>query len=167
MQAARLASPDVQARAAAGVIRCAFKLFLVDVGPFGAMAGLSARTTVEGQAIFEEFKGALTEQYVCEQLVAGCGLKPFYWAGERSSAEVDFVVQREETIYGMEVKAAENLRSKSLRSFHTRYRRPDAFGSAFLAAGRRTGWSMLPCMPFRTKRSGKIPRPYSLNNRQL
>lgn len=116
--------------------RRAFKLFLVDVGLLGAMADLSARTIVEGSTIFEEFKGALTEQYVCEQLVAGCALQPYYWTNERSSAEIDFVVQQNGTIYGMEVRAAENLRSKSLRSFHDRY--PEARCVRFSLSGYRT-----------------------------
>lgn len=101
--------------------RQAFKLFLVDVGLLGAMAGLPAKVVLSEDAIFEEFKGALTEQYVCQQLVSGCALQPFYWTADKGAAEVDFVVQRDARVYGLEVKAAENLRAKSLRTFHTKF----------------------------------------------
>lgn len=95
----------------------AFKLFLVDVGLLGAMAGLDKETVVGGSEIFEEFKGSLTEQYVCQQLVSDCGLVPYYWSAENSSGEVDFLVQRSNSVYAIEVKAEENLRAKSLRAF--------------------------------------------------
>ena len=95
----------------------AFKLFLVDVGLLGAMAGLDKETVIGGSEIFEEFKGSLTEQYVCQQLVSDCGLVPYYWSAENSSGEVDFLVQRSNSVYAIEVKAEENLRAKSLRAF--------------------------------------------------
>ena len=95
----------------------AFKLFLVDVGLLGAMAGLDRETVVGGSRIFEEFKGSLTEQYVCQQLVSDCGLTPYYWSAENSSGEIDFLAQRSNNVYAIEVKAEENLRAKSLRAF--------------------------------------------------
>lgn len=95
----------------------AFKLFLVDVGLLGAMAGLDKETVIGGSEIFEEFKGSLTEQYVCQQLVSDCGLTPYYWSAENSSGEVDFLVQSSNRVFAIEVKAEENLRSKSLRAF--------------------------------------------------
>ena len=95
----------------------AFKLFLVDVGLLGAMAGLDKETVVGGSDIFEEFKGSLTEQYVCQQLVSDCGLTPYYWSAGNSSGEIDFLVQRSSSVYAIEVKAEENLRAKSLRAF--------------------------------------------------
>lgn len=95
----------------------AFKLFLLDVGLLGAMAGLNKETVIGGSTIFEEFKGALTEQYVCQQLVSDCGLRPFYWSAENSMGELDFLVQDSNRLFAIEVKAEENLRSKSLRAF--------------------------------------------------
>lgn len=95
----------------------AFKLFLVDIGLLGAMAGLDKETVVGGSDIFEEFKGSLTEQYVCQQLVSDCGLTPHYWSAENSSGEIDFLVQAANSVYSIEVKAEENLRAKSLRAF--------------------------------------------------
>ena len=95
----------------------AFKLFMVDVGLLGAMAQLDKETVIGGNGIFEEFKGSLTEQYVCQQLVSDCGLTPYYWSAKNSSGEIDFLVQRRNSVFAIEVKAEENLRSKSLRAF--------------------------------------------------
>lgn len=95
----------------------AFKLFLVDVGLLGAMTQLDKETVVGGNRIFEEFKRSLTEQYVCQQLVSDCGFIPYYWSAENSSGEIDFLVQRRNSVFAIEVKAEENLRSKSLRAF--------------------------------------------------
>ena len=99
----------------------AFKVFMLDIGLLGAMSGLSPAAMVDGGGIFTEFKGALTEQYVCQQLVSDCGLAPFYWSAENSSGEIDFLVQDGSGVYPIEVKAEENLRAKSLRAFNERY----------------------------------------------
>ena len=95
----------------------AFKVFMVDVGLLGATSGLEPRDIVVGNKVFTEFKGALTEQYVCQQLIAECSLAPYYWSAENSSGEIDFLVQNGSGVFAMEVKAEENLRSKSLRAF--------------------------------------------------
>lgn len=95
----------------------AFKLFLVDVGLLGAMAGLDAHSVLNGNEVYEEFKGSLTEQYVCQQLVAS-GLVPYYWSAENSAGEIDFLVQKDAGIYPIEVKAEENVRARSLRVFN-------------------------------------------------
>lgn len=95
----------------------AFKLFLVDIGLLGAMTQLDKETVIGGNEIFEEFKGALTEQYVCQQLVSDCGLIPYYWSAENSSGEIDFLAQKSNSVFAIEVKAEENLRSRSLRAF--------------------------------------------------
>ena len=99
----------------------AFKVFMLDIGLLGAMSGLSPAAMVDGGGIFTEFKGALTEQYVCQQLVSDCGLAPYYWSAENSSGEIDFLVQAGSSVYPIEVKAEENLRAKSLRAFNGRY----------------------------------------------
>lgn len=95
----------------------AFKVFLLDVGLLGAMAGLDPLAVLKGNAAFTEFKGALTEQYVCQQLVCGYGAQPRYWSAENSSGEVDFLVQGPSGVLALEVKAEENLRARSLRAF--------------------------------------------------
>ena len=99
----------------------AFKLFLLDVGLLGAMVRLDKSTVIGGGAIFKEFKGALTEQYVCQQLVSECGFTPYYWSAENSSGEIDFLAQGDNQVYAIEVKAEENLRSKSLRAFKQKH----------------------------------------------
>lgn len=99
----------------------AFKLFLLDVGLLGAMVRLDKSTVIGGSTIFEEFKGALTEQYVCQQLVSECGFTPYYWSAENSSGEIDFLAQGDNRVYAIEVKAEENLRSKSLRAFKQKH----------------------------------------------
>jgi len=95
----------------------AFKLYLVDVGLLGAMTDLDVRTLLRGNAIFTEFKGALTEQYVCQQLFSAVKTVPYYWSAESSSGEVDFVIQHDGMVLPMEVKAEENLKAKSLKAF--------------------------------------------------
>jgi predicted AAA+ superfamily ATPase len=100
----------------------AFKLFLHDVGLLGALAGLHAKTIIEGNAIFTEFKGALTEQYVMQQLRLNSNHYIGYWTNDRSTAEVDFVVQHEGEVTPIEVKAGENLKAKSFKMFCEKYR---------------------------------------------
>ena len=113
----------------------AFKLFLLDVGLLGAMSGLELSTVVSGNAVFSEFKGALTEQYVCQQLVSECGLTPYYWSAENSSGEIDFLVQDSNRIVAIEVKAEENLRARSLRFFKDKH--PDVCALRFSMSGFR------------------------------
>ena len=100
--------------------RRAFKVFLLDVGLLGAMSGLTPSSVIEGDAVFTEFKGALTEQYVCQQLIADCRMRPYYWSAENSRGEVDFLTQKDGNVFAIEVKAEENLQAKSLRSFKER-----------------------------------------------
>lgn len=99
----------------------AFKLFLVDIGLLGAMSGLDARTLLEGNKIFTEFKGAMAEQFVLQQLHGGVDLSIYYWSAEKSKAEIDFLIQSEGQIIPIEVKAEENLQAKSLKSFNQKF----------------------------------------------
>ena len=99
----------------------AFKLFILDVGLLGCMAGLRQRTLVEGNDLFVEFKGALTEQYVCQQLKALEDLDIFYYTNDRGSCEIDFLVDTGEAILPVEVKAEENLRAKSLKAYREKF----------------------------------------------
>ena len=99
----------------------AFKLFVVDVGLLGCMAGLHQRTLLDGNELFVEFKGALTEQYVCQQLKAIQTLDVYYYTNDRGSCEVDFVVDTGEFIIPVEVKAEVNLRAKSLKTYHDKF----------------------------------------------
>lgn len=99
-----------------------FKLFLHDVGLLGAMAGLNVRTIIEGDEIFTEFKGALTEQYVMQQLRLDSERYIGYWTNDRSTSEVDFVIQEEGEVIPIEVKSGENLKAKSFRLFCEKYK---------------------------------------------
>lgn len=99
----------------------AFKLFVVDVGLLGCMAGLRQRTLLDGNDLFVEFKGALTEQYVCQQLKTIEDLDMYYYTNDRGSCEVDFVVDTGEQIVPVEVKAELNLKAKSLKTYQKKF----------------------------------------------
>jgi predicted AAA+ superfamily ATPase len=94
---------------------------MVDVGLMTAMAELDPKVILEGSRIFEEFKGALTEQFVFQQLVSNNDLVICYWSSETSDSEIDLLLQSENKIIPLEVKAAENLQAKSLRTFCQKY----------------------------------------------
>ena len=104
-----------------------FKLYLLDVGLLGALSGLEASALLRGTGIFEEFKGALTEQFVAQQIVAIRNSVPMYWAPENGRAEIDFVIESNGTLVPIEVKAEENLRSKSMRSYLDRFHAVEAW----------------------------------------
>lgn len=95
----------------------AFKLFVLDTGLMGAMSNLPAQVLLDENALFASYKGALTEQYVLQQLKSINGLSIYYWSADNSRGEIDFLIQHEATIIPIEVKAEENLQSKSLKSF--------------------------------------------------
>lgn len=99
----------------------AFKLYIVDVGLLGCMTGLQQRTLLDGNDLFTEFKGALTEQYVCQQLKTIENLGVYYFTNDRGSCEVDFVIDTGEKIIPVEVKAEVNLKAKSLRVYKDKY----------------------------------------------
>ena len=99
----------------------AFKLYLLDVGLLTAMAGVDAKTLLEGNEVFQEFKGSLTEQYVLCQIKECTNLDTFYWSSDTGTAEIDFITQIDGNNVPIEVKANENLQSKSLKSFVQKY----------------------------------------------
>lgn len=99
----------------------AFKLFVLDVGLLSCMAGLRQRILLDGNELFAEFKGALTEQYVCQQLKTIDDLGVYYYTNNRGSCEVDFVVDTGEQIVPVEVKAEVNLRAKSLKTYQEKF----------------------------------------------
>ena len=99
----------------------AFKIFLLDIGLLIAMADLDAQVIIDGNRIFTEFKGALTEQYILQQLIAEVGIEPYYFSTANSKGEIDFLLQGRTSIVPVEVKAEENLRAKSLKAFCDKY----------------------------------------------
>lgn len=99
----------------------AFKLFMLDVGLLGAMSELDASSLLEGNDVFTEFKGAMTEQYVLQELIAGTSYTPYYYATETANFEMDFMVQKGRNIVPVEVKTEVNLRAKSLKVYCQKY----------------------------------------------
>lgn len=98
-----------------------FKLFLLDVGLLNAKGNLDPTIILEKNKILVEFKGAFTEQYVCQQLVVKRPNQVYYWSAEKASAEIDFVLQEKNAVLPIEVKAEENLKAKSLKVFVEKY----------------------------------------------
>ncbi|MDO5020037.1 MAG: ATP-binding protein [Lachnospiraceae bacterium] len=117
----------------------AFKLFLVDVGLLGCMAGLQQRTLLDGNDLFAEFKGALTEQYVCQQLKTIEELDVYYYTNDRGSCEIDFIIDTGERIVPVEVKAEINLRAKSLKSYQEKFA-PEVSVRTSMADYKRQEW---------------------------
>ena len=99
-----------------------FKLFVLDVGLLGAMTNLQAETIIDGNRIFEEFKGAIAEQYVLQQFKTIKDLPVFYWSNETSRAEIDFVIQIKSDVVPVEVKAERNLQAKSLKVYMEKFK---------------------------------------------
>lgn len=97
----------------------AFKLFLVDIGLLNAIGNLDQKILLEKNQILQEFKGALTEQFVCQQLKIKNEL--YYWTAPNATAEIDFIIQHQNNIIPIEVKAEENLKAKSLKLFVERF----------------------------------------------
>ncbi|GHT51869.1 ATPase [Bacteroidia bacterium] len=100
----------------------AFKLYHNDVGLLCAMAKLPLTAIVDGNAIFEEFKGSLTENYVMQQLLLKEDNDIYYWTNDNSTNEVDFVIQNDTEIIPIEVKSGENLKSVSFQFFCEKYK---------------------------------------------
>lgn len=100
----------------------AFKLFLLDVGLLSCLVGLKQGTLIDGNQTFVEFKGALTEQYVLQQLKTREDLYLYYYTNDRSTCEIDFVLDNGEEVIPLEVKAEVNLQAKSLKSYCEKYK---------------------------------------------
>ena len=99
----------------------AYKLFVLDVGLLGALSELDVKSILEENEIFVEFKGALTEQYVLQQILSETAYTPYYFGTESATFEQDFLIQKENEIVPIEVKAEANVHSKSLKAFYDKY----------------------------------------------
>lgn len=117
----------------------AFKLFLVDVGLLSCMVGLRQDVLLDGNALFTEFKGALTEQYVLQQLKTIKGLNIYYWTAERGTSEVDFVIDNGSDVIPVEVKAEVNLQAKSLKVYREKFQ-PKLSIRASMADYKKEDW---------------------------
>jgi predicted AAA+ superfamily ATPase len=99
----------------------AFKLFILDIGLLSCMVKLNQSVLLNGNELFREFKGALTEQYVLQQFITLKNLDTYYWTNNRGSAEIDFLIDTGEKIIPVEVKAEKNLKAKSLKSYFDKF----------------------------------------------
>ena len=117
----------------------AFKLYAHDVGLLGAMSEFSPSVVLDGNSLFTNFKGALTEQYVLQELLVS-GFNPAYWTNDAGNAEVEFVVQGETAVYPVEAKAGINTQAKSLKVYRKLFSPPFAFRTSLAEAhdGRET-----------------------------
>jgi predicted AAA+ superfamily ATPase len=113
----RVTEPNMPLKAFEDV--SAYKLFLLDVGLLGAMNDLDSRSLLENDKLFNDYNGAITEQYVLQEFKNLGDLPVFYWASNR--AELDFLIQHQNNIIPVEAKATINLQAKSLKSFRQKY----------------------------------------------
>ena len=118
--------------------RRSFKLFAADVGLICAKSGLDPKAVVDGDRMFTEFKGALTEQFVLQELVAS-NHAPYYWSADNSDGEIDLITESNGKTIPIEVKAGENLKAKSLSAFRDRYDMRTSVRTS-LSGSRDEGW---------------------------
>jgi uncharacterized protein len=117
----------------------AFKLYFLDTGLLVAMSGLDSKTIIEGNMLFSQFKGAITEQFIMQHLQLKPNRTITYWTNERSTSEVDFVMQENGKIIPIEVKSGENLKAKSFKLFCEKYKPEIAYRTS-LADYKMEGW---------------------------
>jgi uncharacterized protein len=114
-----------------------FKLYLLDVGLLNAMADVDVQVLLNKNQILVEFKGAMTEQFVCQELSIHHDV--FYWTAENATAEVDFITQKANDIIPIEVKAEENLKSKSLKVYVENFKTTKAVRTS-MSLHRKEDW---------------------------
>ena len=98
-----------------------FKLFLHDTGLLSALSGIDPRLMIEGDSVFDMFKGSLTEQYVLQELIASGWTSIAYYSNERSTAEIAFLLESGKNIIPLEVKSGINTKAKSLKAYNEKY----------------------------------------------
>lgn len=144
----RISKPDMPLSAYQDL--SAFKLYHNDTGLLAAMTKLPLKTILEGNAIFEEFKGALTENYVIQQLILKGDSDIYYWTNGNSTAEVDFVIQNDEEIIPIEVKSGTNLKSASFKFFCDKYRPQKAIRTSLVDYRKEEWMTNLPLYAINT-----------------
>jgi len=122
----------------------AFKMYLLDVGLLGCMTGIKKETLLDGNDLFVEFKGALTEQYVLQQVITDQNMDVFYYTNDNGSCEVDFIVDNGKCVVPLEVKAEVNLRAKSLKTFVDKFNPKTAVRSSMADYKREGTLTNLP-----------------------
>lgn len=99
----------------------AFKIFTLDVGLLGALSDLNAKVILEKNDIFSEFKGALTEQFILQELLSQTQYVPYYYSSDTSTLELDFLIQQDDNVVPIEVKASSNVNSPSLKAYISKF----------------------------------------------
>lgn len=117
----------------------AFKLFLHDIGLLTAMSGIDIKSLIDGNALFTQYNGALTEQFIMQQLRLKNDRFIGYWTNNKSTSEVDFVIQENGKIIPIEVKSGENLKAKSFKLFCEKYKPQTAIRTS-LANYKEESW---------------------------
>ena len=129
----------------------AFKLYHNDLGLLGAMSNLKAKTLINGNDVFEEFNGSLTEQYVFQQLILKEELSFNYYPFENGRYELDFIIQNEEDeLIPIEVKAGNNLRAKSFRYFCEKHKPAKAIRTSLTDYKKESWMTNLPLYAINT-----------------
>lgn len=134
--------PDVPLKAYADLK--SFKVFLLDVGLLRCLSGLSPKVILEGSRIFEEFKGALTEQYVCQELNTIPHLQSQYYWTTTSKAEIDFLLSEGLNVIPLECKAGYTMNAKSLKSYREKYSPTLSLRTSLLPYERNEGMCNIP-----------------------
>jgi len=104
--------------------RSSFKIYMNDVGLLGALSELDPESVILGNDIFTEFKGALTEQYVAQQILAETDFSLYYYSTDKGAYEVDLLIQSGKNVIPIEIKAEENTKAKSLKFYYEKYEPP-------------------------------------------
>jgi predicted AAA+ superfamily ATPase len=144
----RVSTPNIPLKACEDLK--AFKLFFLDVGLLSCMVRLKQSVLLDGNDLFIEFKGALTEQYVLQQLKTIKNLETYYWSSDRGLAEIDFLLDCGEDIIPIEVKAEVNLQAKSLKTYRDKFQ-PKLSIRTSMADYKKEDWLInLPLYAFET-----------------
>lgn len=98
-----------------------FKIYMNDIGLLGAHADLSAESILSDNETYVEFKGSMAEQYVLQEIKANYKNKLYYFSSDKSSFEVDYIVQIGSDVIPVEVKSGGNVKSKSLKFYYNKY----------------------------------------------
>lgn len=136
----------------------AFKIYMNDIGLLGCAGDLEPEAVIEGNRLFSEFKGAISEQYVLMQMISDMGIMPYYYSAENSRGEIDFITEKNGRMIPIEVKAEENLKARSLRAFKEKYPDSEAIRIS-MSDYRKQDWlTNLPLYAFTTLFSAEISR---------
>ena len=119
--------------------RDSFKLYILDVGLLGALANIEIQSILQDHRVLQEYKGAMTEQYVLQQLISLQKSELYYWSPGRSQTEIDFVIEYKSKAWPVEVKSEENLHAKSLRVFYDKYHPITSFRTS-MSDFRKESW---------------------------